>query len=1432
MKIANKLFLTALSFFSMIIGADGLNSFAKEPVIEVKAKENMLDGATVYQRMYEDNFVDGVNVVWNTSDLCGNDTEIKKDGNASWKVEVNPGNGYVEYYCEFPRVIDFRHGDAEGTDSTFKKIATIEFDVYLDCNPGWYNFFLLEHRGEEYKDKPINRQYNRSFVTLDKYIDYTLQKTWQHVQIPVSAFSASGNRANDTGTASEKCMVDLTNISGFGVCHMINNTGAGYFYYDNMEICLNNKPDDYLGCTMVRPDEFERLVKNNTIKMTPVDISSLATTAFTGGEGKGWSGQGADNELTGFDMFGDVDFRGMKFNILDPNDHQFTSIALGSKNNMNIPKNSRNLYIESVEIPINQKADGLYMIHNTAWDGKKVAKYTYNYADGTSSTTDIIKGREIYDWWKSDESDVCPILWSGNNNEASSYSLGIKVNIFAFVNPNPNKTIKSLTCTIDSDTTVDLIAGITAVDCGGNGLYMQYLESKFNPDTTNWYNYELPNYSDYVGSALDVSYLLDKNIDENGYITTKGEYFVNGKDEVVNFWGINVSGQSFFGTSKEQIELLTDTIAAMGYNMVRLIDWDAGFYSPNIFGNNGGTSVVDSSALDDFNYFWYCCKERGIYIDMVMLGGRYGSTLKSIGSFTDEETSDISSGFKFETYIDSRLVNETKRLVKEVMTTTNKYTNTTLAEDKALALMEVANENNLTDMYGYYTSSEQYEFVSDSYKTMFQNRFNEWLLRLYGNNNALKEAWKDKTGSGLMGLSRKENCEDGTVLISQNYLGADYSAQRINDTFRFLYELQVNYYDDMYNWAKGSDGLNLHVGLCGTTNLPTGDLNDLYVNAAYDYIARHYYKSHPTTGTEFGVDTATGTVGSMVESMSGNIYGDSAKGDLVGSPYIVNEANEAEPNTHTAEYNIMTSAIFSLQGWSVCSFNLSTAPLDSQSNMITNAFQFANHPTRMGTASSAALLYYSQAIAKNKENYYNGINVENAFDTNNQSHSIAGGSYIIANVGNYFYKEDENGNITYINGDAETIGKNKASLLEKLEHYYVTSEDGSILWSQDGTRFLVNTNVCQGAVGYYANKKVELSDVVIDIDNDYSTITLAGIGSKGATIDGAERLLLTAAGQCRNTGYELSADGTTIKDLGEGPVKVEQITGDITIKSKDDFEVYCLNSSGRRTKQASTSKTSEGFTVIHLQLGDNAMNYELVRKNKSQDTIIKSYDDVYGDMMSKVESVKDYLPSITDNLYMLDEDVTRGDYLVALVRGLSLESEDEKAYADVSRYYYGYQELKVARGLYLVDGTQVKAYEAMTKLDAYVAAYRALNHFGFTCHKDYSLISEELKNSLTEEQLDAIAGLLGSKFIEKEDIDNLTLESKMTRRETVNLLLELKDYSNHNQGKDNPNKNNSNVGLIVGLSVGGAIILGGASYALIMFFKKRKLNAKISNEKE
>lgn len=1404
--------------------------------IQVNAKAAYIEGSSVFQNIFDDSFEDGINVVWNTNNLCKTDTSVKCDGSSSWKVEVNAVTTYVEYYAEFPKAIDFRHGDKVGTtDSTFKKTASIEFDLYLDCDAGWWNFFLLEYRGAEFASKPVNQRYNRSYVTINKYADTTVKKEWQHVQIPVSAFSSTGSRANASGTAAETCTVDLTNIKGFGVCHMINSASPGYFYYDNMEILVNNMPDEYLGCNMVQPVDFQKMITSGDIKQTPIDISALTTTAFTGGVGKGWTGQGSSNELTGFDMFGEIDCNGLKFNVLDPSEHLTTTIGLGMvPENLNIPINSRGLYTKSVEIPINQKADGLYMIHNSSWNGaKKVALYTFKYSDGTTEACDIVQGREIFNWWQAEESEVCPIIWSGSNSEAASMGYGIKLNAFAFVNPNPTKEIKSLTCEIVSDIATDMIVAVTAVDCSGKGLYMPYQSSKYNPDTDNWYNYELANYSQYVGSALDVSYLLDPNVDENGYITTQGENFVNGKGEKVNFWGINVSGQSFFGTTKDEIKLLVDMIAAMGYNLVRLIDWDAGFYTPNIFGSTGGSSVVDSQSLDDLFYFVSCCKAKGIYTDFVMLGSRYGASLQSLGTFTSDEIADISNGFKFEVFIDERLQKATKDLCKEVFGTTNTYTGVSIAQDKDLAVFEVANESNLSDMYGVYTSST-YEFVSDSYKTMFKKQFNAWLLKIYGSNAALKSAWADTSSSDLTGLTRRENCEEGTVEINNSYLSNNYTPQRINDTFRFLYETQVNFYKTMYDWAIGDDGLDLNITVAGTTNLPTGDLNDLYINAAYDYVARHYYHSHPMTGTEFGVDTASGNVDSMVENFANNLFYSASKGDIIGKPYIVNESNVAEPNTHTAEYNIMTSAIYSLQNWNVCSFNLTVTSLANSTNIISNAFQFLNHPTRMGTASSAALLYYAQVIQQNKENYYTGLNMEDVMDSSSQNHSSTAGTYIIANVGNYFYEEDENGNVTYIGTDEETVGTNSAALLERLEHYYVTSDDGSILWSQDGQRFLVNTDVCQGTVGYYQNKDIELSNIEVNVDNEYSVVTVAGLGSKGASIDSANSLLLTAAGQCRNSGYELSQDGTTIKDLGEGPIQVEQITGEVTIKSYDDFEVYCLNTSGKRVKAATTSKTSEGFTKIQMKLGDEAMNYEIVRKNVSSKKLTTSFDDVYGEMIEKVEAVKEYLPSITDDLYMLGEDVTRGDYLVALVRALDLTTDNPRAYTDVSRYYYGYDDLKIARGLYLLDGTQVRAYDSLTKIDAYLAAYNTLGVLKYECSKDYTAISDDLKAILTDEEYEAIAGLIGSGFISKDDIEGLTTETTFTRGESVNLLLELKDYKNHGpvdptptpDPEPTPNQENNYLGLILGLSIGCPIGIAGVVAITIFAIKKKKTNVK------
>ncbi len=1344
--------------------------------------------ASVFKQIFDDSFVDGnENLIWNT----GNGkivTDEKYEGSASFSMDSTVTVN-TEFYYLFDEPIDMKHG--VGNNTEFKKKAAFEFYVKLLDTPSWYNVYFLEDRGSEFQSKPVNQRYNRCVVELSKYVDLRKQNEWQFVQIPLSALSVNGNRVNDSGSGSTPAIVDLTKIAGFGIAHMTNDTNipSPSIYYDDFKITLNNLPDENLGCTMVQSEEFAKKVENNEIKMDYVDISQYATTAFTGGKGIGWTNQGSNNELTGFDLFGEQTFNSIRFNILDPNKTNKTAIGLRSRQ-----ITDSKLFTESVAIPLNRTCDGLYMIHNMSWDDKVVAKYTYQYDDGSEEPVEIIQGRHIFNWWKAEENDVGPIIWKGSNVEASSMGLGIKLNMFGFNNPHPEKKVKSLKAEIVSTTAACMIVAVTAADCGGKGLIMPKKKNKYNPDTSSWYAYELPDYSKIAGTALDVSYLQDRNIDANGFISEKGETFVNAKGEEVNFWGINVSGEAFF-KSHEEIDLLVDNVAANGYNLVRIMDYDGDYYHPNIFGSYGGTSKVDETALDQFMYFWAKLKEKGIYIDYCMLGCRYGNTLNSLGGFTSEEMGDIGLGFKFEVYIDDRLVETTKDLVRTLLTTKNTYTGTTLASDPSLAFVEVANEHNLSDMYGVYTSSTNYEFVSEAYKDRFQKLFNSFLLNKYGSNDKLRQAWRDPSYT-LTGLKAKENCESGTVEIDQAYLKAGYTNQRIGDTFEFLYTLQKGFYDKMYNWSKDTDELNLKSIVAGTTNLPSNDKNDLYINAAYDYVARHYYMSHPSTGTEFNVGTASNTISSMVESLGDNIFQYSTKGKIAGKPYLVNEANEAEPNTHTAEYNILTSAIYSLQRWSICSFTFANTSLaGDRQNMISNAFEFLDHPTRMGTAASAAILYYSNAISKNTKTYYKGINENTALDPKDQSTSTMEGSYLVSTVGTYFYKEDENGNRTYYNIDGSQIKANDPSLSEAVEHQFITSEDGTILWKNDGTRVMIDTPVVQSSVGYNSGKTIPLSDVKIAVDNDYSVVTVAGLKIdeernivEDNSINNAKRLLITAAGQCRNTEFTLSSDGTTIEDLGEGPILVEQITGKVTLRNKNKYDIYILNTSGQRVRKATTTTDKYGYTVLEMKTEDKAMNYEAVMTKKGEDdTSLKVYADVDEDIAEKVNEIKEYLPSITKNLYLLDDAVTRGDYVASLVNALDIKSDSTRRFSDVSSYFWGYKQLSVARGAELVDGTQIKAYTDMNKKEAYLIAYRAMKHNGYTFLEDKEApIEASVKAQMSEEEIKAINALYSTGFIKSEDVASMGIDTVLTRRETVELFYALRHPSVNPKPTPNP----------------------------------------------
>lgn len=1430
-KLKNTLIIV-LTFMMTLCGSFAFSGLLARAELVSPSKE----GAQTLVSIYKNGLQSGMDLVWGTAttDLgYVNSSDTQNEGKTLAVDCTHEAN--TEFYIDFGKDYDIYTGagfSSETLENFYKKSA-VEFWIKLNDTPAsFFNIYLFQSRGEEYASAPANQRYIRSNVQLKSYVDATIIGEWQYVQVPFTAFSSNGEYVNENNVKVKDTPVNLAKVCAIGFAHMMTDADtkiAPTIQYDDLKFVYGNMDDENLGVTVIPAKDYEK--RKEQAVFTTIDIRNLATTGYYGGSGIGWTGQGADNELTGFDLVGDREFFGVPFDMIVQEENNNKSV-IGLRSGK---VTSSKQFVESVTIPIDLVVDGLYIVHNASWanNTKNVARYTWCYEDGTSEAVDIVNGKQIYEWWGSEESAVNPIIWKGSNPEASGYGLGISVNMFAFVNPQPAKKVKELKCEIVSEEAACMIIALTAADFGGAGMFMAERENIYSPDTSDWYAYELADLEAMIGTPLDVSYLLDNA--DHGKVRAEGNDFVFADGTKANFWGVNINAYSLFQTH-DKTDILVNAIAAGGYNLIRILDWDSSYYYPNIFGYNGNGRDVAAEQLDQFNYFWAACKKKGIYIDFVMLGGRFATKDVTDDKLSDSEVADISQGFKMEVYIDERLQQSTKKLVRDVLGSVNPYTGTSLAEDRTLAMLEITNESNLMTMYD---DSANYQFKSETYKLAAQRKYAEFLQKKYNpdgtlsvkeTENAIKAAWKEDGKTGFD--SRNESLADATVQINGDFLTEKYSARRCADGFEFFYTLMENFYSDMNDWAKdavSAGGLGVECPIAGGTNFAGDDRSDLFLNAHYDYVARHTYQSHPTTGTEYQVGTSVPNGGSTLGDIGGNTFANASFRKVMGLPYIVTESLIAEPNIHSMEFNLIAAAIYSYQGWSLTAFTYMNKALDKRTNQISNSFIIMDHPGRFSTIASASLLYQRAEITKAEVGYYRVITVDDAMDYRNQIMGLPDGTYVVGKTGVYF--ADKNGNLLFQSGDFDiSEAESDIEILEKILHLQLISEGGEMIWNQDEQTFFLNTPSTQGAVGYIGGKSIRLNDVDLYVETGYAQVTVSALGKtengENPTVASAERLLVTAVGQSRNTGAEISSDGTTITSLGTAPVLVQPILGKIILKSFDDFEVYILNSSGVRVtdRTASVEKNSDGYTVITLKKGDNTTYYEIVRTHVSeQKPSYGSYRDIGGEYANAIEAVKNYMPGKTATLFLTEETAEKGDFIGAVVNASRLTGGN-RAYADANSSHWAYEQFKTAREYGLVDGLQIKAYDKLTYKAAYFALYNAVKGMGITVNEDLSVLGNADLQNWNDGDKAILAALVSVKIVGAEDLGGIKPTDTLTRGESAVYVFRLSEAKNAEdpvvpQPEDNEKKNGAAIGITIAAVCAAAAI--GAGAFVIIRKKKR-----------
>jgi len=695
-------------------------------------------------------------------------------------------------------------------------------------------------------------------------------------------------------------------------------------------------------------------------------------------------------------------------------------------------------------------------------------------------------------------------------------------------------------------------------------------------DTNGWIPFPLSSYDEIEGTALDMSRLLEAPSGMHGFLTVQGDRFVFEDGTIARFWGGNLFGEANF-PDKKDAERLAGIIARSGANIVRMhhLDvvkpWTDKTVRRSFFGGQmpETTRRIDPVMLDRFFYLFHCLKQRGIYVFLSHLSSRF--IMKGDGLAGDPAAfEDVDQGFKVEGMFDPFLIGLQKEYLKSILTAKNPYTGLSMAGDPALAMTEIINENSLF----WIQPDGSFGINSGHYQKMLKAMFDRWLREKYKDEKALLGAWSQE---GKTALFDGEKLGNETINIPHIYVNdSDWpvSDARKRDTYRFLYDLQDGYYQEMHSFLKG---LGLKCPVTGSNHW-TQDLADLHVNARLDYVDRHSYWTHPEH--EFNYIKGQGIQARpMVKSGWGGHIGEDAARRVFGKPYTISEWHNPLPNPYRAEGTPIMAAYASLHGWHPMHYaywGCRTVETDT-----INSFEAMFDPAQMNLIPISALLFHRRDFREDSTGYFEIIAPDQVMNPSGRLERRPQ----IAMVGKY--------GLAFLDGPVP--GCNNVRLFKEAMESggRYESVTGELSWDTGKGLVILNSPRTQGVVGFIGGGRVETRSLVFEMESPFGVVLASSL--TGEPLDRSGRILLSTSGDARFTGVKISDDFKRIEKTGRFPFLMQTLEGKVTIRTETPVKVYRLTPGGRRKGEVRISSCPGGYAFM-LDAKSKAIHYEIVKE--------------------------------------------------------------------------------------------------------------------------------------------------------------------------------------------------------------------------------------------
>ena len=274
--------------------------------------------------------------------------------------------------------------------------------------------------------------------------------------------------------------------------------------------------------------------------------------------------------------------------------------------------------------------------------------------------------------------------------------------------------------------------------------------AQWEPD---WYRFYLP-WNDSTNSPTHVARVLgDTTL--RGRISVSGDQFIDGKGEPIHFVGVGFLFGALF-PSADTARMVANRLSKYGINLVRIQGLEQLWYPQGIWDPAYYPSVTHYSqeALNRLDSFVAALAERGIYVDLDIHVGRHFHHIDDPTIVTDSLSC---FWHNYVLYYDPTLIRMTRDYMQFMLERINPYRGMRYADDPAIAMLELTNENSLLWAYleGWTDEPKGNNScgIGEPYRSCLDTAFTEWLAERYPSRDSLEAAWNvgiEPRGSNLV----------------------------------------------------------------------------------------------------------------------------------------------------------------------------------------------------------------------------------------------------------------------------------------------------------------------------------------------------------------------------------------------------------------------------------------------------------------------------------------------------------------------------------------------------------------------------------------------------------------------------------------------------------------------------------------------------------